>query len=274
MANVTRRASIATTLRAAGCVFAEDEARLLLEAANHPDELNRMVEQRVSGQPLEHIVGWTEFCGTRMAVQPGVFVPRRRTEFLVRRAALIAKPGAVVVDLCCGSGAIGAAASDLLGSCELHAADIDPAAVHCARRNVEPRGGMVHQGDLYAALPRELLGRVDVLLANAPYVPTDSISMMPPEARLHEPLVALDGGADGLAVQRRVAEGAAEWLAPGGSLLVETSETQASGTAGIMAGAGLLPWVISDEVLDAALVLGSPDPSAFRPESGQLSGLS
>ncbi|WP_311211644.1 MULTISPECIES: putative protein N(5)-glutamine methyltransferase [unclassified Arthrobacter] len=260
---MTRGSDVATTLRAAGCVFAEDEARLLLDAANHPDELNRMVEQRVSGQPLEHIVGWTEFCGTRMAVEPGVFVPRRRTEFLVRRAIMLAKPGAVVVDLCCGSGALGAAVSDLLGSCELHAADIDPAAVHCARRNVEPRGGRVHHGDLYAALPRELLGRADVLLANAPYVPTDSIGMMPPEARLHEPLVAFDGGADGLAVQRRVAQGAAAWLAPGGVLLMETSETQASGTAGIMARAGLLPTVLSDEDLDATLVLGSPHSSAF-----------
>ncbi|MET3903389.1 putative protein N(5)-glutamine methyltransferase [Paenarthrobacter sp. 4246] len=274
MAIVTRRASIASTLRAAGCVFAEDEARLIIDAANHPDELNRMVEQRVGGQPLEHIVGWTEFCGTRMAVGPGVFVPRRRTEFLVHQATLIGKPGAVVVDLCCGSGAVGAAVSDLLGNCELHAADIDPAAVHCARRNVEPRGGRVHQGDLFGALPRELLGRVDVLLANAPYVPTESIGMMPPEARLHEPLVALDGGADGLAVQRRVAQGAAAWLAPGGSLLVETSETQASGTAGIMAGAGLIPRVVLNEDLDATVVLGSADPSAFRPESAPLRGCS
>nr|WP_232481512.1 putative protein N(5)-glutamine methyltransferase [Arthrobacter sp. YN] len=254
---MTRRASIATTLRAAGCVFADDEARLLLNAANHPDELNRMVEQRVSGQPLEHIVGWTEFCGTRMSVRPGVFVPRRRTEFLVRQATLIAKPGAVVVDLCCGSGAIGAAVSDLLGSCELHAADIDPLAVRCARRNVGPRGGMVHHGDLYAALPRELLGRVDVLLANAPYVPTDSIGMMPPEARLHEPRAALDGGADGLAVQRRVALGAAQWLAPGGFLVIETSGQQALATAGILGEAGFIAEVASDEELDATVVAGS-----------------
>ncbi|MCT9871368.1 putative protein N(5)-glutamine methyltransferase [Paenarthrobacter aurescens] len=273
-----RGSDIATTLRAAGCVFAEDEARLLLDAANHPDELNRMVDQRVRGLPLEHIVGWADFCGKRMVVGPSVFVPRRRTEFLVRQAAMIARPGAVVVDLCCGSGALGAALSDLLGCCELHAADIDPAAVRCARRNVEPRGGNVHQGDLFAALPHELLGKVNVMLANAPYVPTESIGMMPPEARLHEPLAALDGGADGLAVQRRVAEGAAAWLAPGGSLLVETSETQASATERIIAGAGLRASVVSDKELDATVVLGwnrgAGEPSAFRPESHLLSGLS
>lgn len=257
MAFMTRGSDVAATLRAAGCVFAEDEAKVLLEAANHPDELNRLVERRVKGQPLEHIVGWADFCGTRMAVRPGVFVPRRRTEFLVRKAAMLAKPGAVVVDLCCGSGALGAAVSDQLGSCELHAADIDPDAVHCARLNIEPRGGTVHHGDLYAALPAELRGTVDVLLANAPYVPTESISMMPAEARLHEPRIALDGGTDGLAVQRRVALGAAGWLAPGGVLLMETSQEQSQHTAGIMAEAGLLPEVVFDEGLDATLVLGS-----------------
>lgn len=257
MATVTRRMSIATTLRAAGCVFADDEAMILMDAAHTPEELARMVDRRVRGLPLEHIVGWVDFCGSRMAVEPGVFVPRRRTEFLVRQAALIARPGAVVVDLCCGSGAIGAALSERLGSTELHATDIDPAAVQCARRNVEPRGGRVHQGDLYEALPLELLGKVDVLLANAPYVPTGSIGMMPPEARLHEPMVALDGGADGLDVQRRVAQEAAQWLAPGGSILIETSESQALETARIMEESGLLASVVSDEELDATVVLGS-----------------
>lgn len=257
MANVIRRASIATTLRAAGCVFAEDEAQLLIDAAHHPEQLSRMVDQRLSGQPLEHIVGWADFCGTRMAVSPGVFVPRRRTEFLVREAAMIAKPGAVVVDLCCGSGAVGAALNDLLGSCELHAADIDPAAVQCARRNVEPRGGAVHRGDLYGALPLELRGKVDVLLANAPYVPTESIGMMPPEARFHEPRLALDGGADGLDVQRRVALGAAQWLGPGGWLLMETSRGQAQDTARILTESGLAAIVTADEGLDATVVAGS-----------------
>lgn len=248
--------SIVSTLRSAGCVFAEDEARLILNAAHTPDDLARMVGQRVDGLPLEHILGWVDFCGSRMVIRPGVFVPRRRTEFLVRQAAMIAKPGAVVVDLCCGSGAVGAALSDLLGSCALHSADIDPAATDCARRNVEPRGGRVVQGDLYAALPRHLRGRVDILLANAPYVPTQSIGMMPPEARLHEPLVALDGGTDGLAVQRRVAEHVADWLAPGGVLLMETSEAQAAETSHILEHSGLVARTLRDEELDATVVLG------------------
>ena len=80
---------IVSTLRAAGCVFAEDEARLLMSAARTPAELDAMVGQRVDGLPLEHVLGWAEFCGLRITVAPGVFVPRRRTEFLVRQATVL-----------------------------------------------------------------------------------------------------------------------------------------------------------------------------------------
>ena len=96
----------------------------------------------------------------------------------------------------------------------MYAAELDPAAVACARRNLPP--DRVFEGDLYDALPPALRGRVDVLVCNAPYVPTDAIALMPPEARVHEPAVALDGGAEGLDVQARVAAGAPAWLAPGG----------------------------------------------------------
>ncbi|MEO6827936.1 MAG: putative protein N(5)-glutamine methyltransferase, partial [Microbacteriaceae bacterium] len=212
-----RAASVVTRLRAAGCVFAEDEARLLLAAARSPAELDRLLQRRLSGFPLEHILGWAEFCGIRIAVGPGVFVPRRRTEFLVRHAIAIAHAAdqgtPVVLDLCCGSGAVGAAMAQALNppapgrpgaGIELFSSDIDPAAVRFARRNIEPVG-QVFEGDLYSALPAELAGRVSILVANAPYVPTDAIGTMPPEARLHEASVALDGGEDGLDVQRRIA---------------------------------------------------------------------
>ncbi|MEU4746430.1 putative protein N(5)-glutamine methyltransferase, partial [Actinosynnema sp. NPDC023658] len=219
---------VVARLRAAGCVFAEDEARVLVAAAGSPAELELLTARRVAGLPLEHVVGWAEFCGVRVAVDPGVFVPRRRTEFLVRVAVGVARPGAVVVDLCCGSGAVGAAVAARVAGVELHAVDVDPAAVRCARRNVG--SGRVYEGDLYEPLPRSLLGRVGVLVANAPYVPTGAIGLMPPEAREHEPLVALDGGEDGLDVQRRVIADAVRWLAPGGRLLVETGARQAAGT--------------------------------------------
>ncbi|MCC2275701.1 putative protein N(5)-glutamine methyltransferase [Streptomyces sp. ET3-23] len=244
--------SLVTTLRAAGCVFAEDEARLLLDTARTSDELDAMVEQRVTGLPLEHVLGWAEFRGLRIAVDPGVFVPRRRTEFLAEQAAALAQPGSVVLDLCCGTGAVGAT----LDGVDLHAADIDPAAVRCARRNVAAVGGRVYEGDLYEPLPDILRGRVDVLVANAPYVPTDAIGLLPPEAREYEARVALDGGTDGLAVQRRVAAEASDWLAPGGHLLVETSERQSERTVDIFVQAGLNARVVTCDELDATVVVG------------------
>ncbi len=252
-----QRSVIVSGLRAAGCVFAEDEARLLICAARTPADLAAMVNRRAAGLPLEHVLGWAEFCGLRVAVDPGVFVPRRRTEFLVRQAAALAGSQAVVVDLCCGSGAVGAAVAAALDRVESYAVDIDPAAVACARRNVAATGGQVYQGDLYEPLPAALRGRVDVLVANAPYVPTEEVGLMPPEARLHEPLVALDGGADGLDVQRRVIATAPRWLAPGGHLLVETSERQAAQTAESVARCGLVPRVSSSEELDATVVIGT-----------------
>ncbi|WP_414168989.1 putative protein N(5)-glutamine methyltransferase [Streptoverticillium reticulum] len=244
--------SLVTTLRAAGCVFAEDEARLLLDTARTPGELDTMVEQRVTGLPLEHVLGWAEFRGLRIAVDTGVFVPRRRTEFLAEQAAALTRPGSVVLDLCCGTGAVGAT----LGGVELHAADIDPAAVRCARRNVAAVGGRVYEGDLYEPLPAALRGRVDVLVANAPYVPTEAIGLLPPEAREYEALVALDGGTDGLSVQRRVAAGALDWLAPGGHLLIETSERQAEQTVDVFVRNGLTAQVVNCDELDATVVVG------------------
>ncbi|WP_328917612.1 MULTISPECIES: putative protein N(5)-glutamine methyltransferase [unclassified Streptomyces] len=248
---------LVATLRAAGCVFAEDEARLLTAAARTPGELAAMVERRAAGLPLEHVIGWAEFGGLRIAVDPGVFVPRRRTELLVREAARLGRPGAVVLDLCCGSGAVGVALAAALGRVELHAADLDPAAVRCARRNVGAAGGRVHEGDLFDPLPADLRGRVDVLAANVPYVPTGDVGFLPPEAREHEALIALDGGPDGLDVLRRVAAGAPGWLAPGGSLLFETSERQAALAAGVVEAAGLRPRVVSDDGLYATVVTGT-----------------
>jgi release factor glutamine methyltransferase len=247
-------------LRAAGCVFAEDEARLLISAAATPADLTSMVGRRAAGEPLEHVVGWAEFCGMRILVDPGVFVPRRRTEFLVTHAIAVARPRAVVLDMCCGSGAIGVAIAAHVGAIELHAVDIDPVAVACARRNVAAVGGEVHGGDLYDALPASLHDRVDVLVANAPYVPTDAIALLPAEARVHEPRVALDGGPEGLDVQHRVIDGAPPWLAPRGHLLIETSEQQAPRIVDAVARIGLHPRVERSDALNATVVIGTARP--------------
>jgi len=299
---------IVARLRAAGCVFAEDEARLLVSAAGTPAELDAMVDRRVAGLPIEQVIGWAEFCGLRIAVDPGVFVPRRRTEFLVREAAALARqasargtpatsatgpatspagpagrgasaagqgvsaaagstsapgqapfgfgPATVVVDLCCGSGAVGVALAAALGRVELHAADVDPAAVGCARRNVGAAGGQVYEGDLFEPLPAALRGRVDVLAANVPYVPAEEVALLPPEARMHEPRVALDGGEDGLDVLRRVAAEAPRWLAPGGCMLTETSERQAALAAEAVGRHGLIPRIARSAELNATVVIG------------------
>ena len=249
-------AGLVDRLRRAGCVFAEDEAAVLAESADTVEHLDAMVARRVAGLPLEHVVGWAHFAGVRIAVGPGVFVPRRRSELLVEHARRLVDAGSVLVDLCCGSGAIGAAVAALVPGVELIAADVEPSAIHFARLNVEPIGGLVLAGDLFAALPATLQGRIDVLVCNAPYVPDDEIDLLPREARLHEPLVTLAGGGDGLDVQRRVLADAPRWLAPGGTLLIETSAHQAAGTQALFGAEGFSSEIHHDDELDATVVVG------------------
>jgi release factor glutamine methyltransferase len=255
-------------------VFAEEEADLLLAESSAsgqvpgPRDLEEMVVRRVEGEPLEQVLGWAAFGGLRLVVAPGVFVPRRRTEALAELGSELARTAAhadrhpverpVVVDLCCGVGAVAAVIAAAVPGVEVHAVDIDPAAVACARRNLPT--AQVHEGDLYDALPGELRGRVDVLVANAPYVPTDEIALMPPEARLHEHRVALDGGADGLDLHRRIAGGAPEWLAPGGAMLIETSRAQCRRTAEACGDAGLVADIRRDDRVGATIVVASRPP--------------
>lgn len=277
--------TLVAALRHAGCVFAEEEAAILLEAAESADELAAMLALRVQGQPLEHIVGWAQFYGLRIRVAPGVFVPRRRSEFLVARAlAVLSIDGRlgegdfrgpasspplptsgshrpVVLDLCCGSGAIGVAVAHALERQEspgfhLHAADIDPAAVACAAENIVSVHGTAYCGDLFAALPETLRGEIDMIVANAPYVPADAIAFMPVEARIYEPDAALNGGVDGLEMHRRIAAEAPQWLGPGGVLLLESSRRQASATASILASQGFSVSVASNVVLQGTVVTG------------------
>ncbi len=229
-------------------MFAEEEAALLEAAAASPEHLEEMVGQRVDGLPLEHVVGWAEFCGQRVVVTKGVFVPRHRTELLVDLATEL--KGEIIVDLCCGSGAIGAVLQQRLPEATVYAADIDPAAVECARENLTN----VFEGDLFDALPSELRGRIDTVVANVPYVPADDIQFMPPEARDYEARVALNGGPDGLDVLRRVAAQAAHWLKPGGHLMSETSTRQAPNALAAFTDAGFEASVATSE--DSTAVVG------------------
>lgn len=239
-------------LRAAGCVFAEEEAAVLRSAASSSEELRTLADRRVAGEPLEQVVGWAAFDGLRVRVRPGVFVPRLRTTLLVRVAAGLLAAGDVVVDLGCGSGAIGAAVAARVPGVEVWAVDIDPAAVACARLNLPPERVLL--GDLADPLPAGLTARV--VCANAPYVPTGEIGLLPPEARDHEHRVALDGGPDGLDVQRRVAAAVPALLAPGGSVLIETGRAQAPVTAALLEEAGLSVRLHVDDEIGGTVVEG------------------
>jgi release factor glutamine methyltransferase len=255
------RAAVIARLRAAGCVFAEDEAALLLEAAGSAAELDRLVARRVAGEPLEPLLGFAEFGGLRIHVAAGVFVPRRRTQLLAAQAALLARRGDAVLDLCCGAGAIGAVIAARVPGAVVHAADVDPAAVRAARVNLDP--GRVYQGDLFDAVPGGLRGALAVVAVNAPYVPTEAIALMPLEAREHEPAVALDGGPDGLDLHRRIAAEVGAWLTPGGSVLIETSDEQSASTLALFEAAGLPARIVADDELDATAVV------ATRPGGGR-----
>jgi len=260
---------LVSRLRAAGCVFAEEEAGLLLAEGLGPGELEDRVRRREAGEPLETVLGWVEFSGMRLAVVPGVFVPRRRTALLVRLALEAWSDGGILVDLCTGVGAVPAAVLDAFqrragGQPEVYAVDVDPVAVACARRNLDPSGASVLLGDLDEPLPGAIAGRVTVMTANAPYVPSEELDLMPREARDFEPVHTLDGGVDGVMLHRRIAALAPRWLAPGGHLIVETSARQAGLAAEAMRAEGLTPTVVQDDTLAATVVVGllpTPHPS-------------
>ena len=239
-------------LRAAGCVYAEDEARLLSSAATGA-ALEALVARRVAGERLEDVLGWAEFCGLRIVVAPRVFVPRPRTEFLVDLATGLLRPGATLVDLCCGTGALAAVLAHRVDGLLVHAADLDPAATRCAALNLP--GRPVHTGDLFEALPTTLRGEVDVLVANVPYVPHEDLGFLPVEAREHEAPLALDGGSDGLDVLRRMLAGAGDWLRPTGRLLVEVTPAQVPAATTAATAAGLAATARTSEEFGATVLL-------------------
>jgi len=203
-----RKSDVVERLRAAGCVFAEDEARLL---SGRED----LIARRIAGERLEHVLGWADFGGVRVRVEPGVFVPRPQTVELARVAASL-RPG-VHLDLFSGSGAIAAYVAHRcptarVVACELHVSS-------SLRANVPE----VCESDVDDGVPVDLEGQVDVLTANVPYVPTAELDVVPHDG---EPVDALDGGPDGLDWIRRLYTCAPRWLRPGGTLLFELARHQ------------------------------------------------
>lgn len=215
-------------LRSAGCVFAEDEAAILWEAAAGETELEGMCARREAGEFLEHIVGAVDIAGHRLSVGPGVFVPRQRTAALIEAtvAAARRRRRPVVLEACCGVAPVAAVVARRLPGARLHAADADARALAHARRNL-PAGAGVHLGDGLAALPDDLTGRIDVIAAVPPYVPAAELPLMPREAREHEDAAALVAGEDGLDHVHRLLHDAPDRLAAGGTLLIEMHRDQA-----------------------------------------------
>lgn len=232
----TTTGDLAWRLADAGCVAAREEAAELLEAAADADELETLVRRRASGEPLAWVVGSVPFCGIRVAVHRGVYVPRWQTEPLARRAAALLPQGGVAVDLCTGAGAVARVLQAAVTSATVVATDVDPAAVRCARDN----GVDARLGHLDDPLPAALLGSVDVVTAVVPYVPTDELVFLPRDVVAFEPSLALDGGDGGLRLLSSVVERSTRWLRPGGWLLLELGGDQASSVAGQMAAAGFV----------------------------------
>ena len=234
-------------------MFAEDEAALILGASTSEDDVECLASERVAGLPLEHVLGWADFAGIRVPVDRHVFVPRPRTEFLVASAVARLNPGAIILDLCCGSGAVAAAIAARM-PVTVYATDIDPRATANARRTLAPWGGTVITGDLFDGLPEAVRGEIAMVTIIAPYVPTDEIALLPHEARDFEPLTALNGGSDGLDVLRRAIDEAPRWLRPGGYLLTEVAEHQAALAAHTMDAAGLTSSVVTHD--EATVLVG------------------
>ncbi len=215
---------VTTALRRAGCVAAREEAVEVLAAARGDQHaLRELVTRRSAGEPLAWLVGAARFCGLSVPVCPGVYVPRPQSEALVREAILRLPRRGLAVDLCTGSGAVAAALAHARPEARVLATEIDPVAVACARGN----GVDVRAGDMTAPLPEEIRGRVDVVTAVVPYVPTGELRLLPRDVVAYEPLAALDGGADGTDLLARAAAESSGLLRPGGSLLLELGGREA-----------------------------------------------
>jgi release factor glutamine methyltransferase len=264
-------------LAAAGCVSARAEADWLLEEAVDEESLRAMVARRVAGEPLQYVIGWAPFGPLRLVVGPGVFVPRPETEGLADRAAtrLRSRPeppggsgeprgGArvrpIAVDVCTGSGAIACFLAAEVPGARVLATELDPGALAWARRNADRYGVELLAGDLDEPLPAALAGRVDVLCANVPYVPSGAIATLPTDVRDHEPRLALDGGPDGLDVLRRLVARAGHWLAPGGGMLCEIGEDQAETGVALLTAAGLVEVAVHPDLVGRDRILEGTRP--------------
>jgi release factor glutamine methyltransferase len=218
------RMSLLQALAAGGFVAPDGEADELLRASGEgTGTIEELLARRLRGEPLAWIVGSVRFCGLRVHVETGVFVPRPHTEALAERAVSLLPDAGIAVDLCTGCGAIPVVLASARPRATVLATDLDPLAVTCASGN----GVHALVGDLDEPLPPSLRGRVDLITAVVPYVPTEELHLLPRDVLANEPHSALDGGRRGTALLVAAAQAGARWLRPGGSLLLEVGGDQA-----------------------------------------------
>lgn len=206
------------------------------------EEYDALVARRAGREPLQHLTGTAHFRHVELAVGPGVFVPRPETELLAgwaveQATGITSTAGCVVVDLCTGSGAIAKAVAHEVPTASVHAVELDESAHAWAARNLAGTGVDLRQGDLATAFG-DLAGRVDVVVCNPPYIPLDAWESVAPEARDHDPHLALFSGRDGLDVIRVLERRAALLLRAGGVLGFEHADVQGESAPAVLTATG------------------------------------
>jgi release factor glutamine methyltransferase len=246
------RVEVVRALAEAGCVAPRAEAdELLAAAADGVGAVRDLLARRAAGEPLPWITGRATFCGIGIRIDPGVFVPREHTEALASRAAELLSDDGVAADLCTGSGAVAVVLRTAHPTARILATDVDPNAVACARRN----GVDASIGDLDGPIAASWRGRVDVVTAVVPYVPSEALHLLPRDVRRYEPRRALDGGAGGIELLVRAAESSARLLRAGGTVLLELGGDQASAITPVLARLGFERVRVhaDDEGMDRAI---------------------
>lgn len=277
MTGVRRNVALAAAvdrLRAAGVGSPEHDAAELLAhvhglerrdlfrvdtvAGELAERFDTLVARRAAREPLQHLTGAAFFRHVELAVGPGVFVPRPETELLagwaIQHALAASSAGRVpvVVDLCTGSGAIAKAVADEVPDADVHAVELDVDAHGWAERNLGGTGVDLQQGDMATAFD-DLIGTVDVVVCNPPYIPLDAWESVAVEARDHDPHLALFSGDDGLDAIRVLAARAARLLRPGGVVGVEHADAQGESSPAVFVASGR--WA---EIVDHLDLAGRP----------------
>lgn len=233
------------------------------------ERFREVVRRRAAGEPLQHILGLTEFYSHPFQVAPGVFIPRPETERLVEEAVpLVAPPdhrllAPVALEIGCGSGIIGICLALEVPRLTVYASDINPRAVELGRHNAHLLGVDARveflPGSRFEPFPRHLRGQVDLIVSNPPYVRRGDIAGLDREVAQHDPHEALDGGPDGLVFYRALASEMGAWLRPGGHVAVEIGDDQGVQVRDILAASGgrdiriIQDYAGRDRVVTAAL---------------------